>query len=507
MESAQSRVLILIVAYNAATTIEHVLTRIPRQILRTYQCEVLIIDDESADDTFEIATHFRESNPEMSLTVLRNPRNQMYGGNQKIGYEYAIRRGFDCVVLLHGDGQYAPEVIDTLIQPVVEGRVDAVMGARTMVPGSALAGGMPLYKYVGNRILSFTQNKLLGTRLSEFHSGYRCYSVPFLGQLPFRFNTNDFHFDTQIIIQIVLSGGRIVEVPIPTYYGNEICHVNGLAYAGNVVRTTLQSRMQSLGIMYRREYDIPRRQERYPLKLGYDSSHTLALEKVPHGACVLEIGSGSGAFARHLKARGCRVTGLDQIAREDDGDVFDEYIQSDLNSAPLTCAPDAFDVILLLDVIEHLDLAAQRRLLDTIRNKSAAGKPLLVLSTPNIAFLLIRLALLFGRFAYGPRGILDFTHRYLYTFNSLSHELQQAGYQIETVEGVPAPFPAALGDNLLSRVLLALNKAGIRLLRGVFSYQIMMTARPTSTVNQLLQETEGETAYLLAERRRRDNGP
>ena len=125
---------------------------------------------------------------------LFNPLNQGYGGNQKIGYHYAISRNFDFVALLHGDGQYAPEVLPDLVRPLKEGRADAVFGSRMMKAGDALRGGMPRYKYVGNRILTNLQNQILGMKLSEFHSGYRVYSVKAISAVPFHRNTNDFHF-------------------------------------------------------------------------------------------------------------------------------------------------------------------------------------------------------------------------------------------------------------------------------------------------------------------------
>ena len=147
------------------------------------------------------------------VTVLYNARNQGYGGNQKLGYAYAIRHGFDFVVLLHGDGQYAPESIPDLLQPLLDGAADAVFGSRMLVAGAARRGGMPLYKYVGNRILTWFQNRMLGAHLSEFHSGFRAYRVSALAALPFERNSNVFHFDTEIIIQFLMAGFRVAEVP------------------------------------------------------------------------------------------------------------------------------------------------------------------------------------------------------------------------------------------------------------------------------------------------------
>ena len=247
------RVLIFIVAYNAETTIQNVLRRIDPALAR-YDTHILIIDDSSADHTFERAREF--AGVPFPMTVLFNPVNQGYGGNQKIGFHYAIKERFDIVALVHGDGQYAPECLNDLLQPLLAGEADAVFGSRMMARGGARLGGMPFYKRLGNKLLTGIQNRLLHTSLSEFHSGYRLYSVAALAGIPFERNTNDFHFDTEIIIQLLRGGHTIKELPIPTHYGEEICRVNGVQYAWNVVKATFLSRAQNLGILYDRKYDI-----------------------------------------------------------------------------------------------------------------------------------------------------------------------------------------------------------------------------------------------------------
>src|SRR5262249_34687529 len=165
-----------------------------------------------------------------------------------------IHNGFDFVALIHGHGQYAPECLTDLLLPLVRGEADAVLGSRMMERGAALKGGMPLYKYVGNKILTCIQNRVLRSSLTEFHSGYRLYSVAALASLPFDRNTNDFHFDTEILIQYLRAGLRIRELPIPTYYGDEISQVNGLKYAFNVVKSSVVSRAQDYGILYDRKF-------------------------------------------------------------------------------------------------------------------------------------------------------------------------------------------------------------------------------------------------------------
>ena len=231
------RIGILIVAYNAESTLVSVLERIPESVMAKVE-EVFVFDDASQDDTYRVGCSYTDQNGISKVKIIRNPVNLQYGGNQKRGYRYALERGLDIVVLLHGDGQYAPEVMQELLTPLEEDRADLVMGSRMMVPGAALRGNMPLYKYVGNRILSTAQNWLLGTSFTEFHSGYRAYSVAALAELPLDQFTDTWHFDTQIILELLRRGRRILEVPIPTYYGDEICRVNGVPYAWHCFKAT-----------------------------------------------------------------------------------------------------------------------------------------------------------------------------------------------------------------------------------------------------------------------------
>jgi glycosyltransferase involved in cell wall biosynthesis len=178
---------------------------------------------------------------------VRHEKNLGYGGNQKNGYRWAIEHDYDIVVLLHGDGQYAPEVIGELIDPLARSEADAVFGSRMMRRGEARRGGMPLYKYVGNKILTAFQNSVAGLDLTEWHSGYRAYSVAALRELGFDGYSDGFNFDTEIILGLADRRLRITEVAIPTFYGDEVCCVNGLAYARDVVRDVLRHRFSGSG--------------------------------------------------------------------------------------------------------------------------------------------------------------------------------------------------------------------------------------------------------------------
>ncbi len=484
---ARKRLLVFIVAYNAARTIQEVVRRLPAS-LAGYDTEVLIIDDSSADRTFEQAYDIERSGEgPFPITVLYNPVNQGYGGNQKIGFHYAIDKRFDVVALVHGDGQYAPECLPDLVEPLMQGEADAVFGSRMLDRFAALKGGMPFYKYVGNKILTSIQNRLLHSSLSEFHSGYRLYSVEALRRIPFDRNTNDFHFDTEIIIQLMRGRLRIKELPIPTYYGDEICHVNGLRYAWDVVQATLLSRAQDLGIFYERKFDVAPAGEKnshYQPKLTFESPHTLALARVRSGSEVADIGCAAGYIGRALLDKGCRITGVDLYPLEDDPGLA-RFIQCDLDHSQFPLDAGSFDYVLMLDVIEHL--RSPEQFLDSLR-ESRIGKTdvRIIVSTGNIGFFATRLGLLFGWFHYGPRGILDLTHTRLFTFATARKLFEQSGYRIDEVRGVPAPFPLALGDGRLARFALWVNRALIRVFRPLFSYQIFMVCTPLPSLPYLL---------------------
>lgn len=487
IDLAGKRLLIFVVAYNAETTIEKVLNRIPTS-LHTQDVEALIIDDSSKDDTFRSGLRYQEAQTALKITVLRTPENQGYGGNQKLGYRYAIENNFDFVALVHGDGQYAPEKLPTLLTPLLAGEADAVFGSRMIDKRAARAGGMPAYKWIGNQVLTAFQNRMLGTELSEFHSGYRLYSTAVLAQIPFERNTNDFHFDTEIIIQLVLKNLRIVELPIPTYYGDEICHVNGMKYAWDVFKTMLRAKFHEANLLFDRKFDLHALEENYDLKLGFASSHTAAIEAARKGGHLLDIGCGQGLVAQELAAKGCRVTGMDQFIPEVSpvpGQI--DFIRWNLDQKEFPVNVSAFDQILMLDIIEHLK--EPELFMDELRFAAACRRPEVILTTANIGFIVTRLMLLFGQFNYGKKGILDATHTRLFTFRSLNALLEQSGYKVIEVRGIPAPFPKAIGLNFASRLLLRANEVLIGLSKGLFSYQIFVRAEAKPTVNNLLGET------------------
>ncbi len=490
------RVLVFIVAYNAEKTIREVVLRIPVELRDTYEVDILIIDDSSADATFEKG-HAVSRDPSLPfpVVVLFNPRNQGYGGNQKLGYHYALERGYDFVALIHGDGQYAPECLPVLLEPLRRGEAAAVFGSRMMTPSGARRGGMPLYKLVGNKVLTWIENKLLRTSLSEFHSGYRIYSTRALAAIPFDRNSKDFHFDTEIIIQMVIAGLPILELPIPTYYGDEICYVNGTKYAFNVVVAALKARLQNAGLFYDRKFDCaPSNTQPYVPKFTFTSPHSLAFERIRPGSRVLDIGC-AGAYmgADLMKRKQCVVDGIDSFPVADAS--LSAFYLHDLDSGLPALNFENYDDVLMLDVIEHL--AKPELFLEQLRSALSLKPSLDVfLSTANIGFIVTRFMLLIGQFNYGRRGILDLTAYSAVYLQLRSNGRSQTGgirFIIELEWAMPGPMPLALGDNLLSRMLLKTNQLLIHLSRGLFSYQIFLRVRPQPSLELLLRTAQEQS--------------
>jgi len=485
---ADNRVALFVVAYQAEEHIDGVLRRIPGWVERAL-AEIYMIDDDSDDNTVTIAQNAHTPTDCPLFYVYRTPYNQGYGGNQKLGYRYALKKEFDIVVLLHGDGQYAPEQLPSILAPYADG-ADAVFGSRFLKPGDALRGGMPLYKWIGNRILTGLQNAVMGTHLSEWHSGYRSYRTSALQAIPFAKNSSWFDFDTDIIVQLLDAGCRIEEAPIPTYYGAEISRVNGLLYAWRCIKTVVQYRLMQLEIFYDPKFDLShnRRESVYTGKRAETSlHHYIRGRPISPGSKLLDLGGGgeqpvSLTFAKS----GFDVTCVDQDPAREKSPV--KHYVIDLDEPWDEQFPvETYDVVFALDVIEHLKSpeAAVGQIYDRMR---ARGK--LYASTANIAFLPVRIMSLFGFFNYGRRGILDMTHRRFFTVGSFRRLLRNEGFRIDRVVafGPPLSDLTAGRSRFANAIDKALNVLG-RSWAPLFSYQFLVEVTRLPSAEELMDQT------------------
>ncbi len=441
----KKRIGIFVIAYNAVNKLDWTLDRIPEEVWDKVD-EVFLFDDCSTDNTYYAAIGYKHVKTVDKLTVHRNAKNLRYGGNQKAGYEYAIARGLDIVVMLHADGQYAPEVLPELLAPLESEEADMVFGSRMADGGDPLAGGMPRYKFLGNKILTWVENRITGMRLSEFHSGYRLYSC----------------------------------AALKTYYGDEICYVNGISYAFNCLKAALTYRLHKAKLMYEAKYDIDGEQYVYKRADPY-SSHSQIIEWIDQERpnAVLEVGTATGYLTAEMSKRGCVVTGIEQdqemakIAQQH----CHKMIVGDVEHLDFS-EVGKYDAIVLGDVVEHLR-NPQQFLRKTGKLLKPGGKVLM--SLPNVANIWVRLNLLLGRFNYSRVGILDETHLRFFTLESSKKIARDSGFDVISTSVTPIPLPLILPATSRGRALSflhVLNWGMTRLRKTLFGYQFILVCQP-----------------------------
>jgi glycosyltransferase involved in cell wall biosynthesis len=231
------KIVVVLPAYNAEKTLEKTYNEIPTEIVDA----ILLTDDSSSDNTVSVAK-------KLGIEVHVHDRNRGYGGNQKTCYQGALKKGADIIIMLHPDYQYPPKLITAMAGLISSGMFDVVLGSR-ILGGAALKGGMPLYKYLSNRLLTFIENILLGQKISEYHTGYRGFSREVLSSLPLLENSDDFIFDNQILAQAIYFGYRIGEITAPSQYTRESSSIGfrrSVAYGWGVIGTALKFVLQKL---------------------------------------------------------------------------------------------------------------------------------------------------------------------------------------------------------------------------------------------------------------------
>jgi glycosyltransferase involved in cell wall biosynthesis len=482
----QKKVAIFIVAFQAEEFIASVLDRIPPR-LRDLFAEILVIDDSSSDQTFEAARRAGEDLGFQNITVLRTPFNRGYGGNQKLGYLHAIKQGFDYVVLLHGDGQYAPEYLPQIVTALGRKAPDALIASRMIEPRDALRGGMPLYKWLGNQILTAIENKMLGSHLSEFHSGYRAYKVDALRAIPFQLNSDEFHFDTEVLIQLLETGRTVEEIPVPTFYGDEISRVNGIRYAVNCLKAVSKVRLGQAGLFYEPKFDFGVFEETgYRVKEAPNTLHHEILSREwPPDWHVADLGASRGVLSAKLAEKVAHVTSADVERPPNAGAA--EAVALDLNGDfDLELGRRRYDAVLVLDVIEHLE-----RPEEGVRKIAEILKPggTLYASTGNIAYLVMRLSLALGHFNYGKRGILDLTHTRLFTIYSFKKLLANSGFVIKETRGFGPPIRDMVGGSSALRAADTTSGFLARVWPRMFAFSFLVVAQRADELEDVYERT------------------
>jgi glycosyltransferase involved in cell wall biosynthesis/ubiquinone/menaquinone biosynthesis C-methylase UbiE len=474
--SSSDRIGIVVVAYNAASTLAAVLDRLPKSF-RSKVADVVVCDDASSDCTYSVGKDY-QAETDLPLTVIRRPQNLGYGGNQKAAYRWAIERGLDIVVLLHADGQYAPEVIEDLIAPFETTQCDAVFGSRLMDPGSARIGGMPFYKYVGNRILSKFSNAATGLDLTEWHSGYRAYRVQALNEIPFESNSDGFDFDTEIILQLLEAKKPIVEVAIPTFYGNEVCGVNGLGYAKDVVTDVVRYRVHKMGFGSG-EMAFSDDNEQYDESSSPGQRKLLTWLSNGSPKRILDLACSNGRLGELLRLEGHTVIGIDSRKIDGVGERLDDFVEADLSEGLPAEVGDNFDVVIGTHVFERL--IDPEKLLTQLCDV-LAPRGVVMACVPNVAHWYPRLRLVSGHFAYERRGIFDAAHLRFFTEKSFERMANQAGMRVRrrSSAGVPVAVARRGGPSpsKLLAIMSGVDQIGLTLSPDLFSYQFVFELEP-----------------------------
>ena len=429
------RIGILVVAYNAATTLSATLDRIPVDF-RDRIAEVIILDDASHDDTFVYGQTWAKREDTPNTLVIRHTKNLGYGGNQKAGYRLAIERGLDIVVLLHGDGQYAPEMLPDDGRAAGARRGDAVFGSRMMDKGAARRGGMPLYKYARQPDPHHDR---------EPAARHRPHRVPLrlprlqrrrAARAPVRAQHTTASTSTpRSSSSCIDAGKRIEEIPIPTYYGDEICYVNGMKYAKDVVKRRRASTGSAKGFgtaqlgARRRRVRLQGRRRHlargHPGHAGRPAAGAGARPRAAPAACSPSASA----------ARGHHVTGVDYSRSPASATGVDEFVQADLEPGIPAEVGGGFDVVIAGDVIEHLPRPAR-----SLRRDAALLRPggQLMLSVPNFGHWYPRGRVALGLFGYDRRGILDETHLRFFTRSHAAPAGRAAAASTSSRSGPPA---------------------------------------------------------------------
>lgn len=420
-----------------------------------------------------------------NVVLIDDVEHQGYGAKLKAGYQRVIDEGFDIVVVIRGDGRYAPEVAEHLVEPLELHGADVALGSR-MTSTTVTRPGGPLVKYVGNRILSRHHNAVAGLRLSDWHCSYRAYRVDALKDIPFSRNSNGFDFDTEVILQLHEAGKSIVEVPIPSSYGHQIGQINGWRYARDVVTDVTRYRLHKLGLG---SGELAFANGAYELKLTDTSSHGVLLswlaEHVP--ADVLDVGCSDGRVSERVRALGHRVVGVDVVEHGGVTERVDEFVIADLNVG-LPPTDRSFDVIVLADVLEHV-IDPHRLLVGLIDRLSVGGA--FFVSVPNFAHWYPRLKVATGRFGYERRGVFDAGHLRFFTRRSFEKMADDAGLVIvrRDVVGMPLEVLERGGQRRprLRQSLGVIDRSGVAAWPTMFGYQFLYELAPKSTTGKATQ--------------------
>jgi 2-polyprenyl-3-methyl-5-hydroxy-6-metoxy-1,4-benzoquinol methylase len=461
----------------APDLLRSVLDRIPSAVADWFE-EIVVIQERSAGRDHPVAPHLLGEG-RANLQIQRLPRDSGYGGARKAAFEYALLKGFDHVVMIRGDGLHPPEALPSLVGPIHEDSEQMVFAYRQMGSPKTPGSWNRLPHLVAHRLATGFQNRLLGLRLEDYHSGYRVYAMQAIARIPYQLDSEDYRFDMQMVIQCRALGVPVTEVPVTPIWREYPTSFIGLVEVLRACRCAIEYRLHQLHLLRLGRYFVEQ-DVRYTLKQSLTGSHMQIVAAIAPGSSVLDLGCSQGLLARPLREKNVRVTGVDIAPPGSRTDELDAYFCRDLD-VPLELPLEReFDYIIVSDVIEHLRNRTQ--LLRGARRFLKEGGRLII-STPNIALWFYRLSLLFGRFEYGPRGVLDETHVHLFTRSTFRREVEKAGFFVLRERVTALPFEVVFESTGRSRLIRAMNRSYHTLARiwpTLFAYQHILEAEITT---------------------------
>lgn len=478
------RILLFLESGNIPNKLDELFVRLESQAVADLEFEVLSIDHKNSTDLSKIRMGT------LKWTTLKNPRKLQYGARQKLCFHYAIKNRFDFVIPLQTtEALEIPEIL-SLINSCTP-NVDLVIGKgprRSFFKN----GSVEFAKALCHRALGRIVNFLLRVRFTELPSAYRAYNCTLLAKIPFELNTNDALFDSEVLIQAHAAGAQSKEISVASYCRITYPHVSNLSYSWRLIKLALHYRAYMGAFLYDAKFDIA--PLHYPEKHSRYSSHSKIVARVKSSSTVLDIACGRGYISKRLiHEKNCVVDGIDFLSPTDVAKELRQYTQLDLNKDTEKVAEIVrrghYDFILLPDILEHLN--DPEALIQSIREASPISKTCLILaSTGNIAFGIVRIMLFLGFFNYGVRGILDRTHRHFYTRKSFARLFQQCGYDIKEQFSAPFPLETVLPAANFLRPLASAIENSLEFLNRIwpsfFAFNIMLEIEAQPTLDQLL---------------------
>ena len=469
-------------------SLQRVIERIPAAVSEWFE-EIVVMQQRSAEFAWP-ATGDAGSDRPANLQIRRLPRDAGFGGVRKAAFEYAQLRNFDHVIFMRGDGLHPPEELPALVLPIVRDPDQMVFAYRRFRMPSGIAGLKWLPNLVAHFVATWVQNRLLGLRLRDYHSGYRLYSMAAISKLPFQLNSDDHRFDMQLVIQSRVLGVPLVEVPVASVWREYPSHWVGVVEVLRAIRCAVDYRLHQFHVYRLGQYFVDEG-VKYTLKHSETGSHMQIVGAVAPETRVLDLGCSQGLLGAPLREKGVRVVGVDIAPAAGRTLDLEQYFERDLDQPFELPFGREFDYVIISDVIEHL--RNREQLLRRARTFLKEGGRLII-STPNIALWFYRLSLSVGRFEYGPRGVLDETHVHLYTRATFRREVERAGFFILAERVTALPFEVVFESTGRSRFVRSLNRAYHALARfwpTMFAYQHILEAEITTLDGEWTADANG----------------